>query len=296
MLPPSPLEPLLLPEITARGLRCFVKRDDRYAFEPGSPLQGNKVRKLSPLLRRSDLAGRTVVTFGGAYSNHVAALAAAGERFGFRTSFLIRGEPVRNPVLDFAAARGGELRFLDRTTYRLRDDAATLRQLVPDPDHIIVPEGGTSTASLPLTGELFHETVRQLGYAPDYFCLSAGTGGTAAGVVAAAAGTTTHVEVFPALRGEWMAETIRRQMGNARAEFSVFSRYAGRGYAKFPAHWQLHRPAGALATRADIGVAGLPPLEPVYTAKLFTGVLDRVSAGAYPSGAVIVVAHTGGIY
>lgn len=298
MLPDSPLHRLRHPAAEAAGVRLFVKRDDLYAWSPGSPLQGNKVRKLSHLLSAPGLAGSRVVSFGGAYSNHVAALSAAGARFGFPTRFFIRGEHVRNPVLDFAAAYGSELTFLSRADYRRKSDPLFLKSLGITPTETLIPEGGTSRKMLPDAGKVFLETCAQLGAPPDHFCLSAGTGGTAAAVVQAASGTGTQIEVFPALRGDWMRSEILGLLSPdpGRPPLSIYPEYAGRGYARFDRRWKLSTPPGAMALRADIGEPGLPPLEPVYTAKLFTGLLDRLRRGAYASGSTVVALHTGGIY
>ncbi|NJB86463.1 1-aminocyclopropane-1-carboxylate deaminase [Lewinella marina] len=283
---------------TAAGVALYVKRDDHYAWAPHDPLQGNKVRKLAPLLNRTDLDGRTVVSFGGAFSNHVAALSAAGVRFGFRTRFYIRGEAVRNLTLDFVARNGSQLTFVDRTTYRQKHHPEVQREIGITADEIVVPEGGTQPSALPFVGAVYGETVKQLGRAPDYFCLSAGTGGTAAGVVAAASGGRTRVEVYPALRGNWMRSEIESWLppGTDTGHLDVITGYAFGGYGKFPTDWRLYTPEGAIAKRADLGDQLLPPLEPVYTAKLFTGVLHRLARGEYPRGASLVILHSGGIY
>ncbi|MBB4081066.1 1-aminocyclopropane-1-carboxylate deaminase [Lewinella aquimaris] len=299
MLPPSPLQQIKHPDAVRAGINLWCKRDDLYAWYPGSPLQGNKVRKLWPLLLRSDLPGRTVVSFGGAYSNHVAALAAAGHQFGFATRFYLRGEAVRNPTLDAVLRNGGNLHFISRTDYRLKHDHQFQRELGIVEEEFVIPEGGTSPESLPYTGEVFRETVNQFGAVPpDFFCLSAGTGGTAAGIIGAAADTPCTVEVFPALRGSWMRDEILRHLEgfSGTPAFTVIDGYHFGGYGRFSPHWKIRTPIGATAKRADIGEPGLPELEPVYTAKLFSGVLDRIRTGAYPRGSTVVVLHTGGIY
>ncbi|THH40499.1 1-aminocyclopropane-1-carboxylate deaminase/D-cysteine desulfhydrase [Neolewinella litorea] len=297
-LPASPLERLHHPAAEAAGVQLFVKRDDHYSWEPLDPLQGNKVRKLAPLLARDDLRGRMVVSFGGAYSNHVAALSSAGRRFGFRTRFYIRGEAVRNPTLDLVTRNGSTLHFLDRTAYRRKHDPDFQRVIGLRTEEIVVPEGGSQRESLPYAGAVYAETVDQLGTAPDYFCLSAGTGGTAAGVLLAAYGSPTRVEVFPALRGDWMAKEIRNWLTapEALTGLDLITDFSFGGYARFPAAWRLYTPAGSVATRAEIKEPLLPPLEPVYTAKLFAGVLHRISAGYYPRGGTVVILHSGGIY
>ena len=299
MLAPSPLQPLHHPAATAAGVRLFCKRDDLYRFEPGSPLQGNKIRKLAPYLTRAaSLHDRTLVSFGGAYSNHLAALSAAGRRYGFSTRFYVRGEPVSNPTLDYVRRAGSTLHFVSRSVYRRKDHADFVLSLNLGADDVLIPEGGSTVDALPFAGAVYSETVDTLGRPPNVFCLAAGTGCTAAAVVNAAQNHSTTVEVFPALRGNWMRTEIERWGDAAAAEnkLRVIEGYAYGGYGKFSPSWKLTTPPGALAKRADIGEPGLPPLEPVYTAKLFAGVLDRVRKGFYAPDSTVVVYHSGGIY
>ena len=285
-------------------MALYIKRDDRYALQPGSPLQGNKLRKLAPLLRRTkDLPQRRVVTFGGAYSDHLAALAAAARQYGFSLHAYVRGEPVTNPTLAYVRSGGARLTFVSRSDYRRRHDPEYQRELGVDATvDLLIPEGGTTPAALAPVGELVIELIDQLGYVPEVLCLSAGTGGTAAGVVRAARGRPLHVEVFPALRGDWMTDAIGKLLdptvhpGPPPPNCSVITDYHFGGYAKFPKHWRMYRPQDSIALRVDIGEPDLPPLEPVYTAKLFTGVLDRIRKGAYARGTTVVILHTGGIY
>lgn len=280
-------------------MALYCKRDDLYAFDPASPLQGNKVRKLRPYLAAPEaLRGRTIVSFGGAYSNHLAALSAAGRRFGFFTRFLVRGEPVSNPTLDYIRANGSDLRFVSRSDYRRKNDPEFLQALSVGPQDLVIPEGGGTAASLIHAGAPFSESVVQLGRVPDYFCLSAGTGCTAAGIVAAAEQCPAKIEVFPALRGDWMRGAIEAWMGRPipANKLEVVKEFTFGGYGKFPGHWKLYTPPGCLAKRADVGMQDLPPLDPVYTAKLFVGVLERIRLGAYPRKSTVVVLHTGGIY
>lgn len=273
----------------------YCKRDDRYARAADSPLQGNKLRKLRPLLERDDLSGRTVRSFGGAYSNHLAALAAAGRTYGFGTHFYVRGEAVTNPTLAYVRSCGSQLTFIDRAAYRRRHEPEFLGRLAVDTTSVWVPEGGTTPAALVPVGEVFTETRQQLGGPPDVFCLSAGTGGTAAGVLRAS-NPSCAIEVYPALRGNWMQDALEVLLSPLPPNLRLVTDYHFGGYAKFPADWRLYTPPSAIAKRADIGEPGLPPLEPVYTAKLFAGVLDRLRKGVYPPGSTIVVLHTGGIY
>lgn len=243
------------------------------------------------------------MSFGGAYSNHLSALATAGRLYGIPVVIYVRGEEADNPLLDQACADGARLIHLSRAEYRNKSDREWLEVHKQElAGHYGVPvgavwpiaEGGTCPGSAKNVGKLYHEVVGTLGSPPDVMCLSAGTGGSAAGVIGAA-GAATRVEVFPALKGEWMAGEIRKLLpDDASDNWTTVTDYHFGGYGKFPQQWIV--PSPGLATRADIGEPGLPPLEPIYTAKLFYGVLDRIRQGQYPPASTVVVVHTGGIY
>jgi hypothetical protein len=138
---PSPLEELRDDRITGAGLRLFLKRDD--LINPDIP--GNKWRKLKYNLESAKKEGhQALITFGGAYSNHIRAVAAAGYYFGFTTVGVIRGEehlPL-NPSLDYAVRHGMRLAYLDRAAYREKmspDVIAMLHRRFGD--FYLLPEG-----------------------------------------------------------------------------------------------------------------------------------------------------------
>lgn len=301
---PGPLQRLDHPVATAAGVRLFCKRDDLYSPASGTALQGNKVRKLSGILQ-SALAGTQrplLVSFGGAFSNHLSALATAGRVYGLRVVVFVRGEEVDNPLLRQATADGADLIRISRTEYRRKHDedwlAHRCRELcaqydLPESQIWFIPEGGTSAETAESVAPLYREIVSDLGEAPDFICLSAGTGGTAAGLISTA-DIATRIEVYPALKGNWMGGEIKKNLlSNASDNWTCVTDYHFGGYGKFPKEWVI--PSPGMAKRAYIG-PGLPPLEPVYTAKLFSGVLNRLRQGCYPSGSTLVVLHTGGIY
>lgn len=283
----------------------YCKRDDLYTPAPGTALQGNKVRKLEGFLQAA-LAAKTrplLVSFGGAFSNHLSALATAGRLYDLPVVIFVRGEEVANSLLDRAVADGARLIHLSRADYRRKNEEdwllarraelAEMFELAPE-NVWLIAEGGTDPGSARNVGKLYDEVVDNLGHPPDYLCISAGTGGSAAGVIQAA-DPLTRVEVFPALKGDWMAgEIIKLLPGYFAGNWTTVTDYHFGGYGKFPAEWLS--PSSGLAKRAVIGEPGLPPLEPVYTAKLFYGVLDRIRKGLYPAGSKVVVVHTGGIY
>ncbi|NJC28411.1 1-aminocyclopropane-1-carboxylate deaminase/D-cysteine desulfhydrase [Neolewinella antarctica] len=302
---PSPLESIQHPAAELADVQLFCKRDDLYTPAPGTALQGNKVRKLAPILNDALASGDdpVLLSFGGAYSNHVAALATAGKLYNLRVHLIIRGEEVDNPLLDYCTTAGARLEKISRTEYRQKHDPAwveTLRQKIAaeydiSPAHVwLIPEGGTTEAGIENMRHLYDEITADLSAYPDYLALSAGTGGTAAGIIRAA-NARTKVEVYPALKGNWMQKEIAQHLASDQAEnWSCVTGYHHGGYGKYPKKWITQ--SSGLATRADVGEPGLPPLEPIYTAKLFTGVLDRIANGHYPPGSTVVVIHTGGIY
>lgn len=243
-----------------------------------------------------------LVSFGGAYSNHLSALATAGRLYQLPVIIYVRGKEVDNPLLRQAEVDGADIIRISRTEYRRKQDPdwqALRRQELSEkfrrkPAEIIfIPEGGTTPQGLVAMSDLYLEITKQLKRIPEYICLSAGTGGTAAGLVLAANPATT-VDVYPALKGDWMAGEISRRLPEGHpVNWSCVTDYHFGGYGKFPEEWIIDAPG--LAKRASIG-PGLPPLDPIYTAKLFYGVLDRLRQGKYPAGSTVVVIHTGGIY
>lgn len=242
------------------------------------------------------------MSFGGAFSNHLSALATAGRIYGLRVVGFVRGEEVDNPLLRQATADGAELIRISRTDYRRKHDEDWLadhrkklaeRYVLPESLVWFIPEGGTSQETAGSVAPLYREIVSDLGEAPDFICLSAGTGGTAAGLIAGAA-SATRIEVYPALKGNWMGGEIKKHLPpDASDNWTCVTEYSFGGYGKFPEQWII--PSSGMAKQAYIG-PGLPPLEPIYTAKLFSGVLDRLSKGCYPRGSKLVVLHTGGMY
>ncbi|MEM9526995.1 MAG: pyridoxal-phosphate dependent enzyme [Bacteroidota bacterium] len=302
---PSPLERIRHPAAAAAKVELYCKRDDLYSLAPGTALQGNKVRKLLPLLKKALTRRKPplLVSFGGAYSNHLSALATAGRCYNLPVFIYVRGEEVDNPLLDQARADGARLLPISRAEYRRKNDLDWLNEKrrilaktygYAPTDIWFIPEGGTYATGITNVGELYREIVFELGTTPDYLCLSAGTGGTAAGVIQAAA-PSTKIEIFPALKGNWMQDEIARWLTPAAtANWQCISDYPFGGSGKFPGEWRV--PKTGLAALADLKQSGLPPLEPIYSAKLFFGVLERLQVGHYPLGSKVVVVHCGGIY
>ncbi|QJW92364.1 1-aminocyclopropane-1-carboxylate deaminase/D-cysteine desulfhydrase [Spirosoma taeanense] len=267
------------------GIRLFLKRDDQL-----HPLvSGNKWRKLKYNLLEARRQGiNTLLTFGGAYSNHLYATAAAGQAFGFRAIGLVRGEELaqlpRNSTLAFCEACGMQLHFVSRSDYQRKDHpdyvAELMRQFGPC---FVLPEGGTNALAIRGTAEILPELTAQLGFAPDYVCCPVGTGGTVAGL-AQSASPQTQVLGFLALKSssfEWPFP------GGQPANLALITDYHGGGYARTsPALLDFIRDF-----ERRTGVL----LEQVYTGKMLFGIYDLARQGYFPQDATVVAVHTGGL-
>jgi len=282
---PSPVQRLHHPLLARSKVDLFIKRDDLL-----HPLvSGNKWRKLKHNLLQARQQGcQRLLSFGGAYSNHIHALAHAGRLLGFDTIGVIRGGPFAepSPTLRQAAACGMHLHHVSRQDYRRRDDARFLRCLAQRfGDFQLLPEGGSNTLALRGCAELVRELDQQL----DHYhavCLPCGTGGTLAGVAAALAPDRRALG-FAVLKGAGFLQrqvaALQRSAG-LQGDYELLLDYHFGGYARaddrlreFIARW---RPL---------------PLDPVYTAKMMYGVIDLIDKGAFAPGSRIVVVHTGGL-
>ena len=204
---PTPLQRLSNPMIERAGVQLYIKRDD--LIHPA--VSGNKWRKLKYNLLEAQARGeKAVLTFGGAYSNHLYATAAAGNALGLKTIGIVRGlewEGKINATLEFCQTQGMELHFVTRDEYRLRNAADYLKQALNRfQNPYLIPEGGTTHHELKGVAEMVHEVNDQLKAMPDFFATAAGTGGTAAGILSAGA----NALAFSALKGgDFLATDIQ---------------------------------------------------------------------------------------
>jgi 1-aminocyclopropane-1-carboxylate deaminase/D-cysteine desulfhydrase-like pyridoxal-dependent ACC family enzyme len=270
-------EPTPLQEITLAGVRLLVKRDD--LIHPLVP--GNKWRKLKYNLAAARAAGHdTLLTFGGAYSNHIHAVASAGKLFGFHTIGVIRGEEhlPHNEVLRHAVDCGMTLTYVDRAAYRHKE---ALFAEFADRAYLL-PEGGTNDLAVRGCAELVAEIDEPF----DYLCCPVGTGGTLAGVVVGLAGRA-HAVGFSVLKGGgFLRDTVRTLVGD-RDNWSIELDYHFGGYARETAELR--------AFVDDFTATHGIPLDHVYTGKMMYGVVDQIRAGRFAPGTTIVAVHTGGV-
>lgn len=285
---PSPLVVLKSDFLEKRGINLWIKREDLIH----SHLSGNKWRKLEFNLKEMrERQKKGILTFGGAYSNHIYATAAAGQLFNFSTIGVIRGEATLplNAILSFARRAGMQLEYVDRTSYRDKESLNKIYQ-ARFPDYYLLPEGGTNIYAIPGSAHTVAEIREQLPQLPDYICLACGTGGTLAGIVSGLKGES-EVLGFSALKGDFHQRDIRQLLANANIidpeNWSINTDYHFGGYARrTPALDEF-----MTSFKTDYGV----PLEWIYTGKLFYGVFDLIEKGFFPKGSKVVVIHTGGI-
>jgi 1-aminocyclopropane-1-carboxylate deaminase len=273
---PSPTEELLDDQAQARGVRLFLKRDD--LIHPDFP--GNKWRKLKHNLAVA--GGRPLLTFGGAYSNHIRATAAAGHYFGFATIGIIRGEehlPL-NPGLTRAVAHGMTLMYVSRTDYRRRAEPEFIEGLSRRfGDFHLLPEGGSNIHALRGCAELPSEIA--IGF--DVICCASGTGATLAGIATALAPGRRAIG-FSALKGGgFLVDDVRRLQqayGQVTENWSIETEFHFGGFAR--SRPDLDDFAADFHRRHGIA------LDRVYEAKMMSGLITLLARDRFPPGTTIV--------
>lgn len=285
----SPIQEIQNSLLQSKDIRLFIKRDD--LIHP--QVSGNKWRKLKyNLLAAKAQNQSTLLTFGGAFSNHIYATAAAGKVFEFKTIGLIRGERVEplNPTLAYAEAVGMKLYFIARSDYRKKDDPVYQQALQTKfGDFFLIPEGGTNVNAIKGCAELVAEVKNQLTELPDYWCASCGTGGTLTGIIKGLDGQK-KVLGFSALKGNFHQKDIKellKKKSDTLTNWQVNTDYHFGGYAKFKP--KLIDFINTFKKDNNI------QLEPIYTGKLFYGIYDLVKNDYFPRGSSIFAVHTGGL-
>lgn len=256
-------------------------------------ISGNKLYKLKYNLAEAKRQRKnTILTFGGAFSNHIAATAAAGKENGLKTVGIIRGErtPGLNPTLLFAEEQGMELHFVSRELYRQKGDPVFLQQLqLRDcgiPDAFIIPEGGANKAGIQGCTEI----TESISIPFDYICCPCGTGTTLAGIVLSLKEEQKALG-FQVLKGEnyirTEVESWLQQFGHIRHNWSVNENYHFGGYAK--------RTNELLQFVSGFEKLHRIPLDFIYTAKMMYGIYDLIKKGFFGRGQTVIAIHTGGL-
>ncbi|MFG2310064.1 1-aminocyclopropane-1-carboxylate deaminase/D-cysteine desulfhydrase [Streptomyces sp. NPDC048566] len=283
---PSPLREAADERFARHGLRLLLKRDDLIHPE----IVGNKWRKLTPNLAAA--AGRRVVTFGGAYSNHLRATAAAGRLLGLPTLGVVRGDELadrpRNPSLARCAADGMRLHFVERSAYRRKAEPAALAAILRAAgaeDAYVVPEGGSNVLAVRGCRALGEEL---RGHGVGVAAVACGTGGTLAGLAAGLAPEQRALG-FPVVGGDFLgAETEalqRAAFGGRRGAWSLDDRFTFGGYGRTTPELD--------AFAEDFEVRHGLPVERLYVAKMLYGLVALAEQGAFPRGTTVAAVITG---
>ncbi|MDC6405167.1 MULTISPECIES: 1-aminocyclopropane-1-carboxylate deaminase/D-cysteine desulfhydrase [Maribacter] len=272
-----------LPILREKQVVLAIKREDLiHSF-----ISGNKFRKLKYNILKAQESGHTkIVTFGGAFSNHIAATSAAAKIANLEAIGIIRGEELlhtwlENPTLKRAHENGMRFKFVSREIYRQRNDPEFLISLRNEfGDFYLIPEGGTNDLAIKGCEEILHP----LDTVFDFISVCVGTGGTMAGLINAS-GNNQQVLGFPVLKGDFLSAEIKKLSG--KENWSLNQKYHFGGYAKI--NEELVHFINRFKQQTGI------PLDPVYTGKMMYGLLDMVRNDNFAPGTRILAIHTGGL-
>ncbi len=278
---------IFLPFIEEKAIELVIKREDEiHPF-----VSGNKFRKLKYNLKEANKQQKkTLLTFGGAYSNHIVATAVAANLNGFKSIGVIRGEELANNLentlknnftLKEAHKNGMTFEFITREQYRKKTTQDYTNKLKEKfGDFYMVPEGGTNEFAIKGCQEIL--TKEDVKF--DYICCAVGTGGTISGLINATKNYQTVIG-FPALKGDFLNAEIR-QFTNKK-NWSLQTDYHFGGYAKYNEDF-----IGFVNSFKDeTGIL----LDPIYTGKMLFGILDLIKKDYFKKESKILAIHTGGI-
>lgn len=278
----SPIQQIKNELFASKGIEVFIKRDD--LIHP--IISGNKWRKLKYVLLQAQAQNKThLVTFGGAYSNHLLATAAAAAKFGFKATGIVRGEEVQNDTLFLCKLHGMQLIYTDRDSYR--DKPALFAMFFAgDEQAFYIDEGGASAEGAKGVSEL----VDELADTYDHIFCACGTGTTAAGIINGLIkrNLTTHFNAIPVLKnGGFMHDEIDKFLV-APTNYSLHLDYHFGGYGKTtPDLIQFIK-----QFVADTGIL----IEPIYTGKMLYALYDLAIKDHFKAGSKILAIHSGGIW
>ncbi|WP_409440040.1 1-aminocyclopropane-1-carboxylate deaminase/D-cysteine desulfhydrase [Psychromonas sp. GE-S-Ul-11] len=287
----SPLQAITHPLLTEKAIHLSIKRDDLLHPE----IAGNKWRKLKYNLLQAEAQQKThLLSFGGAFSNHIHALAAACHHFKFQATGIIRGEAhyAANPTLSQAQQWGMTLQFVNRQTYRLKEQTEYLLKLqLQYPEAYLIPEGGSNAFAVPGVEEIIIELADQHPTAIDHIFTATGSGGTLAGLISGAAkySPTTQVHGIAVLKNALYLQHNVKQWAKSEHEVSwhLHTENHEGGYGKIskPLADFCHQ----FSNETQI------PIEPIYTGKMFYALWQLIEQDYFARETNIVALHTGGL-
>ncbi len=281
----TPIQELKCQLFEQQEIRVLVKREDlNHPF-----VSGNKWWKLKYNLEDALSQGHdTLLTFGGAYSNHIFATAAAGRELGLKTIGIIRGEEILplNHTLSFAKSCGMKLHYISREAYRKKTELDFIDQLHDQFGTIyLIPEGGTNELAVKGCAEFATQLKNEIDF--DYLCLSIGTGGTMAGMIEGLEASKRIIGFSSLKGGAFLEEEIKKITLPGNTNWSINTDYHFGGYGKASSELKSFIDH----TKANYQLS----LDIVYTSKMFFGVVDLITKGYFKRGSTVLVLHTGGM-
>lgn len=280
-------ESVQLPILKEKEVDLYIKREDK--IHPY--VSGNKFRKLKYNLQEANQQQKTtLLTFGGAFSNHILATAVAARLNGFESIGVIRGEELgvdlqktlqNNTTLQKAYENGMQFYFVSRTDYREKSNLDFIKKLQEKfGDFYLIPEGGTNRLAIKGCEEILSKEDNSFGI----ICSAVGTGGTISGIINAT-NCNQKVMGFPALKGDFLEKEIQKY--TSKNNWELNSDYHFGGYANHSSE--------LIAFLNEFSNETKILLDPIYTGKLIFGILDLVKKDHFPKGTKIVAIHTGGL-
>lgn len=264
-------------------IELSIKREDQ--INPF--VSGNKFRKLKyNLLLALKQNKNTLLTFGGAFSNHIAAVAAAGKEIGIQTIGIIRGEELydqikTNPTLSFAESCGMTFKFISREIYKDKTNPNFILQLHNEfGGFYLIPEGGTNDLAIKGCKEILTKADTKF----DYICCAVGTGGTVSGLINASK-PNQKVLGFSSLKGDFLNKDISKFATSKNWELITDYHFGGYGKINDSLITFINR----FKTETHI------PLDPIYTGKMMFGIFDLIEKGYFNPNSKILAIHTGGL-
>lgn len=270
-------------DLFGKEVEVYIKREDLLH----EYVSGNKLRKLKyNLLKAQEDNHNTILTFGGAFSNHISAVSAACKILELNSIGVIRGEELsdkihQNPTLSFAYQNGMKFDFISRENYRKKTSEEFIVKLKQKwGDFYLVPEGGTNELAVKGCEEILTEQDNIF----DYICCPVGTGGTISGIINSSKSNQT-VLGFPALKADCLENEIQKFTENNN--WKLIKKYHFGGYAKI--NQTLISFINEFKKQTNI------PLDPVYTAKMCYGITDLIQNKYFEKDTKILLIHTGGL-
>ena len=264
------------------GLQLFLKREDKIH----NIISGNKYRKLKfNLINAKELGFKGLLTFGGAYSNHIPAVAYAAKINGFKSLGFIRGEEIvnnylENPTLKYSHDLGMKFKFLSRSNYKLKTNEYFLRKLKKKfKDYYLIPEGGTNALGVLGCQEILNDSDKEF----DYICCSVGTGGTICGLINSS-NENQKIIGFSSINKNYLLNDITKFVTNEN--WMLIDDFSFGGYGKV--NNELIEFMNNF--RLKYGIL----LDPIYTSKLVYGVLNLITNNFFKPNSKILMIHTGG--